>query len=95
MNGMLKNWPIISGAIIVAFGIGVMQSQINAMADDQEKHAKRDAHAWAIRTMTGLTAASARVDARTSLILQAQKDQRADARIQRQLIQRILQNQIR
>lgn len=95
MNGLLKNWPIIVGALALATGWGTIKAEVSAQSDKLKTHAERFAHEEAQKAMTGYKASNERIDERTSIMLRQMREQREDTRRNLKLLQRILENQIR
>ncbi len=96
MNGHLFKWlPFVLAVVAIAVAWGANTERQEALADNLGTHIDRPAHVDAMKTFTRLEAASARVDERTSRILEAQKQQTRNTRDMRRMIQRIMERQIR
>ena len=85
MNGnVLKWWPVLVAIFAAAAAWGANNQRITT-------HIERPAHKDAQEAITGLKAASDRIDERTSRLLKNDERIEKDMREHRQLLQRILE----
>ncbi len=96
MNGQLLKWlPVGIAVVAIAVAYGTNTERQEAQAEKLVTHIERPAHDEAMKALSTLKETSGRVDERTKLILETQKQQTRDTRDMRRMIQRIMERQIR